>query len=252
MAGRVGNEVEAVLEARNFVTLQAQASIFTPGLTFQASRVLGHLLSRYGDTFDGDPVSLPAPEGILLPEAPRVILQSRDGTVRLMASPARLDLFRAGEDIEKVQPLGEFLNWCESVMGHYLQGTDKRVGRLACVLTRAADAEQPAREVAGHFCRPELLKTPLNRPSDFEVHAAKQFLFDGWIEINSWFRCKSGALSARSGLGRQVVLIGQDFNTKQEEAESREFSSEDRRRFFDRAPAEFQKVLELYFPNEGA
>jgi len=241
-----------VLEARNFVLVQAQVGIFTPGLAFQASRVLGHLLSRYGDTFDGDPVSGPAPEGILLPEAPRVILQSRDGKLRLQASPARLDLFHIAEDIEKTQPLEQFLDWCQTVIDHYLAGTEKRAGRIACVLTRAAEVEQPAGEIAAHFCRPELLNAPLNRPSDFEVGAAKQFRFDEWIDINSWFRCKSARLSFSSGLGRPVVLVEQDFNTKLEETESREFSSADRRRFFNRAPAEFRKVLELYFPNKGA
>jgi hypothetical protein len=91
-----------------------------------------------------------------------------------------------------------------------------------------------------------LLDGPLNRPTDFEVHAAKQFTFYDGLRLNSWFRCKTAAVV---GPPRQsIALVEQDFNSPIEEAEKRDFDAGQRREFFGRVPAGLREVLDLYFP----
>ncbi len=235
-----------MLQANDFVLMQAQASIFTPGMNFQTNRVLAQLLAQYADQFNGEPVTIPVPEGFpLAAETPRFILQSRDGSLRLQAAPSRLDVVRAGDTLNTTDPLPAFLDWCLGLFDTYLAVTTGRVGRVAAVVQRKASPERPARAVAEHFCQQYLLDGPLNRPSDFEVHAAKQFdLYEG-LRINSWFRCKTAVLLPTR---QTIVQIEQDFNSLPEETETREFGQQERRRFFGSLPDGFQQVMALYFP----
>jgi hypothetical protein len=235
-----------MLRASDFVTISAQATIFTPGLQLQTGRVLGRLLDGFGEALDGEPFTIPIPDGFpLAGEAPRLILQNRDGKLRLVASSSRLDITRSGENLDAANPLPRFLEWCLGVFDAYTAATRSRPGRAGCVVTRRAAPEAPAREIAAHFCKPALLDGPLNRPSDFEVHAAKQFALLPKLRINSWFRCKSGILP---GSRNAVALVEQDFNTVVEESMPREFSQAELQEFFGRVPEGLQDVLNLYFP----
>jgi hypothetical protein len=113
-------------------------------------------------------------------------------------------------------------------------------------VTRSASPPDPAREIASHFCKQTLLDGPLNRPSDFEIHAAKQFDFYEGLRINSWFRCKTAVQIGPPQ--RTIVLIEQDFNSLPEELERREFGPQERQQFFGHVPEGLRQVLELYFP----
>lgn len=239
-----------MLQVSDFEVIQAQAVIYTPGLNLHTTRVLAQLLGEYADTFNGDPITLPVPEGFpLAAEAPRFILQSQDTKLRLQATPSRLDLIQASLDPQSIRPLPDFLDWCLRLFDKYLDITQGRVGRLASVVIRRASPAETARELASHFCKQALLDGPLNRPSDFEIHAAKQFdLLDG-LRINSWFRCKTAILIGRQTEQEKVVLVEQDFNTLPGELETREFSREEIRRFFGGVHERFREVLDLYFPS---
>src|SRR5947208_3012747 len=158
----------SMLQTSDFEIIQAQAVIYTPGLNLHTTRVLAQILVEYADTFNGDPTMVPVPEGFpLVLEAPRFILQSRDGKMRLQAAPARLDIFQASLDPQGVRPLREFLDWSLDLFDRYLDITQGRVGRMASVIIRRASSAEPAREVSSHFCKQFLLDGPLNRPSDF-------------------------------------------------------------------------------------
>jgi hypothetical protein len=235
-----------MLQASDFVMILAQATIFTPGLNLHTTRVLSRLLGRYADVFDGDPITVPVPEGFpLAAEACRFLLQSRDQKLRLQAASSRLDLVLLGDNLDATRPLPHFLDWCLHLFIDYLDVTQGRVARLASVVHRKASPSEPAKEIASHFCKRSLLDGPLNRPSDFEIHAAKQFDLLERLRVNSWFRCKTGILL---GTQRQtVVLVEQDFNTLPEDLERREFSAEERQQFFGRVPEGFRQVLDLYF-----
>jgi len=234
-----------MLKATEFVSVQAQASIFTPGLNLHTSRVLKRLLDRYAEVFDGDPITVPVPEGF--PDAPRLVLQNRDGNLRLQVAPSRLDVMQSADDLDATRPLPDFLRWCVDLFDAYLDVTRGRVGRLASVVHRRANPAEPAREIAAHFCRTDLLEEghPFDRPSDFEIHAAKRFCFFDELEINSWLRCKTAMLL---GSKQPIIVVEQDFNTLTEKLETAEFNSDQRREFFNRVPAGFQEVMNLYFP----
>ena len=236
-----------MLQPSDFEVIQAQASVFTPGLNLHTTRVLAELLAVYADTFNGDPVTIPGVEGFPL-EAPRLMLQSRDGKQRLQAGPSRLDLFQASFDAQGILPLPQFLEWCLRLFDSYLAITQGRVGRTACVVTRRACADEPAREVATQFCKQALLDGPFVRPSDFEVHAGKQFDLADGIRVNGWFRCKSALLIGPQGQRQRAVTVEQDINTTVEEAESRDFGQDDRRQFFGLVPGAFSRDMESHFP----
>jgi hypothetical protein len=112
----------------------------------------------------------------------------------------------------------------------------------------------PGRTLASHFCREEWLRGPLNRPSEFELHAHKQFKLGGQFQINSWMRCKTAFISsARDATSERspVILVEQDFNTLVEEGLYSQYAKEEIARFYELVPAEFDHVLRLYFPLEG-
>ena len=50
-----------MIKARDFKIFSIQASIFTPTLQFSQSKVLAQLVTKFSNTFDGDPVSIPLP-----------------------------------------------------------------------------------------------------------------------------------------------------------------------------------------------
>jgi hypothetical protein len=241
-----------MLRASEFQTIQAQAVIYTPGLSFQTARVLAQLLGEYADAFNGEPITIPSPEGFpTAVEMPRFILQSRESGLRLQASPSRLDLFEWTHGPQRIRPLPEFLDWCLRLFDRYVEFTRARVGRLASVVARQVNRDEAAREIASHFCKRALLDGPLNRPSDFEVHAAKQFDLMQGFRINSWFRCKTAIFIDPQAQQQKAVLVEQDFNTLPEELETRVISRDEMREFFERVPDGFSEVLDLYFPEEG-
>src|SRR5262249_18312147 len=117
-----------MLRADDFTLFQEQASIFTPGANFRLNRLIAHFLGNYQEEFDGEPVVIPIPEGFPVPaETIRFILQSRDGGLRLQASPARLDVVATGENLDASRPLPEFLHWCQRLFDGYVGVAQARV-----------------------------------------------------------------------------------------------------------------------------
>jgi hypothetical protein len=148
----------------------------------------------------------------------------------------------------------QFLEWAANLFGDYAQFLEARVGRMACLCSRVANAPNPGREIAEHFCRQQWLDGPLNRPATFELHAHKRFRMADFVDVNSWFRCKSASLKGTEGQpDTTVVLVEQDFNTLAEQLENAQFTLAEVQQFFEKAPGELQEVLNLYFPDvEGA
>jgi hypothetical protein len=239
-----------MLDANSFHLTYLQAAIFTAGLHFRTHRALTHLLGKHGDVFTGEPVTLPlsaeAPA-----EFPRIILQSENARLKLQAGPARLDLVKEEEQIPP-EALPEFLNFVLDVGEAYLGAVNESAQRVSCVIRRFAPDESPAKDVAHHFCKDRWLLDPLKRPSDFELHAAKQFKLGGWLELNSWFRCRTMLLKRADESLTAGVLVEQDFNTLvPEKGHERSFSPIEIRRFFQEAPGELDLVLRRYFPPGG-
>jgi hypothetical protein len=238
-----------MLQPPAFRLIAVHAVIYTPGLAFRSSRALTYFLGRYGDLYSGSPTTLPLPQE-MSEELPRIVLQSEDGRHRLQVGPARLEVTRDDEAMP-ADELPKFLEFATDLCIGYLHEMRGEASRLACVVRRFMQDDTAAKDVATHFCRDEWLADPLKRPSDFELHAAKQYEFAGWLKINSWFRCKSVTLIPPNKDSVAGVLVEQDFNTLRSEPDKeRVFTPEEIHRFFHEAPAEFQNVLDRYFPTK--
>lgn len=229
--------------SKAFEIAECQVVLYTPGLRFSANRVLSAILTKWGSLYDGEPVALPSSDQ-LPQEVPRVILSSRDGQHRLQASDTRLDVFRRALPEQSGLRLGEMFRDCSPILDEYVRATSAVVNRLAVVVKRIANADEPAKELARHFCKDEWLRGPLNRPQQFELHAHKVFRMPGSVSVNSWFRCKTAILSQPDE--RPGILVEQDFNTLI--SEEHEYSADEREKFFLSTIPALDEVLELYFP----
>jgi len=233
----------------NFRTIQVQAVLFTSEVSYRGTRFLGYFLSKWGELFNGEPTSFEPPTDVLLPGLPRAILKSEDSLIRLQVSTERLDFFRNSADNSSVDTTGHF-QLSIDIFNDYLEYMRAKSGRVASVVMRAAEDEDPARTISKHFCREELLEGPIHRPSEFEVHSMKNYRLTETIEVNSWVRCKSGKIikADLDKTERRVVLLEQDLNTPSDKANERMFSRDDIREFFTLAPNELDRILRLYFP----
>jgi hypothetical protein len=239
-----------MLNASDFRLFHIQAVIYTPPLDFRASKALAFLLGNYSQQFNATPLSLPVPWEAP-PEIPRLALRGEDGRLQLQAGPARLDIIREQEAIP-LEMVGEFMEFAAILFDAYLREMAGQANRLACLFYCFAENPNGAAEAAQHFCKPELLRDPLNRPSDFQLHAAKQFEFGGWVKVNSWFRCKSANLKFGDAPAKSGVMVEQDFNMPEAEpSAARVFGPDEIRKFCMSAPEEFQTVLSRYFPAEA-
>ena len=218
-----------------------QAAIFTPGLQFSSARIAG-FISRQGELFDGEPLLLPAisemPTGV-----PRLVLLSKSGGLRLQASGERADLFWTQVGTASYD-LAEFLQLALDLFRQYLEVTRGVVARVATVVKRVQPCPNPGPVVVSHFCRDELIRGPLKRPEEFEVHAHKIFRLAGRYDVNSWLRCKTGLMTAPSN-GR-VIIVEQDFNTLADRQQ--EFSLDELAAFYAVVPDGMDEVMALYFP----
>ena len=231
-----------------------QAATFYTSLQFATGKLLGPLLADVGDKLDGDPVTIPVPENAP-PEVPRIILSSKDGTLRLEISLARVDIRWARRAQGSEMPLSDFNDFAYNTLRHLQRYLNAPSGRLGLAATRFQPSENPGRVLAEHFCRPELLSTtpdtkgPLNRPENFEIHAHKRFVL-GRFRVNSWVRAKSGRLESDS-VKQPIILVEQDLNTLAEEAEASEFLADDFREFLGLSATEMDTILRLYFQDRA-
>lgn len=229
-----------------------QGAAFYANLQLTVGRLLPRLLSDLSDVLDGDPITLPVPKDGPA-EVPRIILGNKDESMRMEISLVRTDirwnLKRAAPELN----LSQFSSFAQRAFACFHQATQAKPGRIALVLNRFQLHENPGKEIASHFCRPELLlnepgrKGPLNRPEQFELHAHKRFDL-GRFRVNSWVRCKTGTFT--EGQSRhKVVLVEQDINTLPEALAETEFNEADIGEFYELSITELDTIMRLYFPD---
>ena len=231
-----------------FKVASIQATIFTPGLSFIQSKILGSVLAKWGELFDASPISMPVPNEAPS-EIPRIILQSSDKTLKLELASARANLFWFRQSEEDIKDVQGFLAFSTALLCEYVGIVGGRVGRLAAVLIRFFEEENPGLFLAQHFCKESLQEAPFDRPESFELHARKRYLLAEKFNINSWVRCKSGFVTKPTR--KSAVLIEQDINTLAEETDIKEFDSDQISDFYSLVPDEFDAILSLYFPQEA-
>lgn len=241
-----------MISADQFKSFKVQYTVFTPGLSFRATKVMLELANAFGDYFDAEPFIMP-PIADFPPELPQLILKSKDGVLQLLAHSQRLDFHAsykmdADDDIERNNKL--FLDVCS----RYSDITKATISRLAYVVHRAKEQPNPATELSRHFCQERWTKTAIKRSDNFELHSHKKYKPEAFrTDLNSWMRCKSGVLNKGPKDGKtalDAILIEQDLNTTIESADSIEFQQSDIADFFKFSFIESDSILGLYFPGE--
>lgn len=237
-----------MLRATDLNIAIAQLVIYTPDVSaFSAPKALAVILGKYSHQYDGSVQALPLPEEIP-PEVPRVILQSKDATYRLDVSPLRVTSYYSMRDDKTQAEPEDILSNSIEVLKHYVEGMEAQVDRLALVLTRVCKAENPAKLIVERFCKPELQSTIFNKSENFEIHNHQRIEIQGF-SVNSWMRCKTGALIINN-VPFPGVIVEQDLNTLVEELKQRRFKPEEIKKYFQVASAETEANLKVYFPEE--
>jgi hypothetical protein len=227
-----------------------QVAIFTPNFSFLTPRVLSEVFQINPGAFDGDPVVLPLPEDAPV-DVPRIILQTKDGTEKFEASPARINYHRVRRGMDDNFDAQEFVSAAADFCIEYLRRTKAECGRVAAILNRFAFNDHPGKEVANHFCKQEFLETPFDSPKEFQIHSLKSYRYKDVFQINSWVRVKSARLSIPGEEARQVINVEQDINTLSELMAERSYDLEEIGLFYSEISSEFDSILRMYFPAEN-
>lgn len=233
----------------SFSIYQVQAVIYTPETEqFSQAAVLGTILNRYASRFDGPVQALPLPPGAP-PELPQLILTSSDGGFKLQAGPTRTDSFWARIPGRREEDAFS----CIEVLDHYVRSVEKplRIARVALVITRIADHENPADELVRRFANPEAAERVFRNSQSFEIHNHKVYeLRATGMRINSWMRCK--AVQMVKPEEKKIVLVEQDLNSIEDVQAPRALEADEIGGFFKAASEEANEILRKYFPDLGA
>jgi hypothetical protein len=232
-------------------TSHVQNTLFTPGFSFITHKTLVELLQIKPGMFDGDPVVLPLPSDAP-PELPRIILQDKTGSLKLEVAPLRINFHRIKINEDDKVNIHDSMLLAADILKDYLDKSGAKCGRIATVLKRFSLKDDPSIEIANHFCKEKFLRMPFDRPASFELHARKRYIFSESFEVNSWVRIKSGNVQYPSVPSLPIVLVEQDINTISEVMEVKQYTGEEISSFFRLIFAEFNDILQLYFPkNKG-
>lgn len=234
-----------MISAREFDILSSQFSIFTHASLFSPNKILGNLMSKFSDTFDGDTTVLPIPSDAPR-EIPRLTLLSSDNKIKLEIAVSRVNLFKYRKEDATGIDENSFLKICSDVFKEYIDCTSAKVGRLALVIVKSLEDSNPGLTLARHFCKDELMVEPFNRPERFEIHSHKKYKLSNF-NVNSWVRCKSGILKKDNV---SIILVEQDINTLSEELENNEFDIDQIQDFAAVAAEEQKTIFDKYFKTE--
>jgi hypothetical protein len=235
-----------------FRTIHAQAVLFTSEGNHHGPRFMSHFLSlKWGDLFNGEPATYEPPKGMPVLSFPRIVLKSEDNLTHLLVSTERIDFVRLvmPDDLESAVDVLAHVKTAEELFAEYRTEFSSKVDRAAVIVVRASENEDPARTISNRFCQTKWVDGPMNRARDFEIASMKRYQMAGAIEVNSWFRCKTGNLvkESRDRAERRAILVEQDLNTAVGSANSLGLSQDEMREFFALAPDELDSVFGFYF-----
>lgn len=238
-----------MLSWQSFVVDQVQASVFLADRTnFNSAKAATVMLGQYAQRFDGElesrgfqielPIDLPFPQ---------MTLKSASKEWQLNLSPGRLDAIWSRKEESAVLTLDEAAAACTEMVVHYVRETGSPISRLALVVNRRCDVENPAQVLIERFCNEASRLEPLNRSANFELHNHKLYSPDAnaSFRLNSWVRCKSGTGS--SGRPAHVRVI-QDLNTVVTDGGDRQITLEQAVSFFALVRTEADDIIGKYFP----
>lgn len=194
---------------------QLQSSLFIKGLVIRDKAVFaGRLNAASGAAFDGDIAIPPIPDDAI-PDAPRMLLRSKDGTLVCNVSQRRLDLvfMQPAVNTHKIQlphaPLGDLALKLRDVLA---PAAGNQIDRASLVSNWLVALDQSGRD----FLRARFLRdgSPAGQADDIEVHALEHPSVAG-CEVNQWVRC-STARKADDPTADGYVTVLVDINTNAE------------------------------------
>ncbi|MFH1360664.1 MAG: hypothetical protein ABIJ41_06460 [Candidatus Omnitrophota bacterium] len=239
-----------MFQAKNFKIFSCQCSIFTPLLTFSPNKIHIAIAGKYAEILNGNPVLLPLPEDAPK-EIPRIILSSGDGKLKLEIANSRVNFFRFRKESDTEIDFPSFLELNLSIVKDYIECTSAKIGRIALVIRRFVETEDPGKILAKHFCKEKFCMEDsklscFNRPENFEIHSHKKYpLPKSKTIVNSWVRCKSGLLK---NIKQPIVFVEQDFNTLAEDQDKLDYDAERIAAFYMESFNEQAEILKKYFP----
>ena len=236
-----------MLKFENFhETASVQVTLFISGFSFSTSQVLKTLIDLGAEIFDGDPTVLPLPPDAPR-EIPRILFQNQKKSMKIEVSPMRVNFFRNKVADDDFIVANDFILMAAGFLKGFINKIGAKCGRMAAVINRVAFKDKPGTEIASHFCKQKFIAAPLDRPTDFELHARKTYEFSS-VPVNSWVRIKTSQVQLGSGILRSVVFAEQDINTLAELMDSKAFNEQEQSQFFESVYEEFDSILKLYFP----
>ena len=213
----------------------------TENLTVSSAKLMSELFPKLCPQFDGSPFVMPSLPRDAPAEIPLIQFSSLDRSLAFSIARSRTSYMM--ETNPHKQELGDVLNKACQALLTFKEVANCHVKRIGVVVVNVAKQPNPAALLARHFCKNEILKSPLNRPQNFELHAHKIYPIENSFQVNSWVRCKAIASNSEP-----LVRIEQDINTVQ--SNTSDFQDDQISNFFQLLPDEVNGIKLKYFPGD--
>jgi len=232
------------MENSEFKILTLQLVIYTPEIIIKKNIILQKIMESYSDKFDGDTVSLPIPDDAPK-EIPRLSLFDSQKKYKFETAISRTDFHIFSKELFEIE---SNLKFYFELIQKYIECTNASIGRMAIVVTKFIEKENPTNFLVKYFCDKTLIKNKhFNNLNDFELHFRKIISLKNF-KINSWVRCKNALLNFGNKKNLDSILVIQDMNTLfSEELESNRYSVNDLKEFSRLALDKQSNILQKIF-----
>lgn len=235
---------DVVIAAQELRLTQVQLAHFTPELRFATAPLLRSLLAALGDTLDGELTAVPLPDGVP-GNIPRLVLQSRDASLKLQMSFERADVFVT---IKEREAFVGARDRAVQVLERVEEVLRSRIARLAMVCHWQLTAPDATERLLSHFQPGPSVGHLLADAVAFEWHLLRKGRFEVGVDANLWFRAKARAPED----GGPVVDVEQDINSLASLAAELAFGPADRLLFWRGATTTLTQQLGALFRAEEA
>lgn len=233
-----------------FKILRLQLVIYTPEIFFKKSTILQKIMESYSDKFDGDIVSIPIPDDAPK-EIPRLSLFDSQKKYKFETAINRTDFHIISKESFEIESNLEFyINFYLELIQKYIKCTEASIGRMAIVVTKYIEKENPTNFLVKYFYDKTLVENKhFNNLNDFELRFRKVISLKNF-KINSWVRCKNAKVNFGTKKNFDSVLVIQDMNTFSEELELKKYSVQDLKEFINLALDKQSNILRNIFSKE--
>lgn len=226
-----------------FKLLNLQLVIYTPEIYYKKNIILQKIMESFSDKFDGDIISFPIPDDAPK-EIPRLSLSDSQKKFKFDTSINRADFHIF---LKEPFEIDTYLSFYFELIQKYIKCTNASIGRMAIVVTKFIEKENPANFLVKYFGDKTLAENKqFNDLNDFELHLRKIISLNNF-KINSWVRCKNAKVSFGNNKNLDSVLVIQDMNTFSEEIELKKYSIKNLKEFINLALDEQSNILKNIF-----